>query len=109
KTIMTTYSTRSMPPEIGPALGRRRRCGRAITLVAEIDSPAREIVGRDLDHHPVADAGAGAKLAHPARHGARELGRVVERPAVVAVGQPLGNGAVEFEQLFFGHPFTPPL
>src|SRR5262245_59301412 len=92
--------SRSVPPEIGTARGGR---GRALALVAEIDAAAREIVGRDLHDDAVADAGADAELAHLARHIRENLMLVVERHAIVAVGQHLGDGAVEFEQLFLGH------
>ena len=88
-----------MPPEIGAA----GRGGRALALVAEVDAAAREIVRRDLDDHPVADAGADAELAHLARHIGENLVLVIERHAIIAVGQDLGHGAVEFEQLFLGH------
>src|SRR5262245_65905248 len=94
--------SRSVPPEIGTARGRGSR---AFALVAEIDAAAREIVGRDLHDDTVAHAGADAELAHLARHIRENLVLVVERHAIIAVGQHLGDGAVEFEQLFLGHVF----
>src|SRR5262245_16681148 len=93
---------RSVPAEIGTARGG---CGRAFALVPKIDAAAREIVGRDLHDDAVADAGADAELAHLARHICENLVLVVERHAIIAVGQHLGDGAVEFEQLFLGHVF----
>src|SRR5262245_23886509 len=96
--------SRSVPPEIGTARGGGSR---AFALVAEIDAAAREIVGRDLHDDTVAHAGADAELAHLARHIRENLVLVVERHAIIAVGQHLGDGAVEFEQLFLGHVFSP--
>src|SRR5262245_27062072 len=94
--------TISVPTEIGTARGGG---GRAFALVAEIDAAAREIVGRNLHDDAVADAGADAELAHLARHIRENLVLVVERHAIIAVGQHLGDGAIEFEQLFLGHVF----
>src|SRR5262245_12898667 len=95
-----SYSMWSVAPEIGPARTTRRRTSRrAVTLVAEIDPAARQVVRRHLDDHAVADAGADAKLAHLPRHVSEQLMVIVERDAVVAVRQHLGHGAIEFEQL----------
>src|SRR6516165_6676996 len=101
-TRVVSYSTasRPLPPEIGTACRRRAR---AFVLVAKIDAAAREIVGRDLHHHAVADAGADTELAHLARHIRENHVFVVEGDAVIAVGQHLGHRAVEFEQLLLGH------
>src|SRR6266851_2563864 len=90
-----------MPTESGAASGGGG--GRAFRLVAEIDAAARQIVGRDLDDDPVADAGADAELAHLARHVGKDLMLVVEGDAVIAVRQDLGHRAVEFQQLFLRH------
>src|SRR5260370_28065846 len=90
-----------MPTESRPACGCRR-C-RAFRLVAEIDAAARQIVGRNLDDDPVADAGADAELAHLARHVGEDLMFVVEGDPVIAVRQDLGHRAVEFQQLFLRH------
>jgi hypothetical protein len=65
----------------------RRAAPAAVVAVAEADAAAAEIIGRDLDDHPVADAGADAKLAHLARHIGEQLMLVVEHDAVVAVRQ----------------------
>src|SRR5262249_50081156 len=94
-----SYSTRprALPPAIGTPC---RRGAGAFVLVAEIDAAASEIVGRDLHHHAVADAGADAELAHLARHVRENHVVVVEGDAVIAVGQHLGHRAVEFQQLF---------
>src|SRR5262249_59239213 len=92
----------SVPPESGTA---RAGSSRAFALVAEIDAAAGEIVGRDLHDDAVADAGADAGFAHLARHVRENLVLVVERSAIIAVGQHLGDGAVEIEQPFLGHVF----
>src|SRR5262245_35042194 len=82
---VVSYSTapRSLPPEIGTAC---RRGARVFVLVAKIDAAAGEIVGRDLHHHAVADAGADAELAHFARHVRENLVVVVEGDGGIGVG-----------------------
>src|SRR3954469_9637442 len=98
------YSTMScsVAAESGAACRRHRG---AIPLVAKINAAAGKIVRRHLHNHPVADAGSDAELAHLPRHIGENLVFVVERDAIIAVGEHLGHRAVEFEQLFFGHIF----
>src|SRR5712692_5372003 len=81
-----------------PALGRR-----ADVEVAEIDAPAGDVIGRDLERHAVARNDADMALAHLAA-GIREHARAVrQRDAELRVRQHLLHGAVHLDELFFRH------
>src|SRR6266852_4969499 len=81
-----------------PALGRR-----ADVQVAEVDAPAGDVVGRNLERHAVARDDADMALAHLAA-GIREHARAVrQRDAELRVRQHLLHGAFHLDELFFRH------
>ena len=81
----------------------RSRCGR-VALVTEADASALEIVWRHFDDHTVANSRSNAEFAHLAGSISEHLMFVVELHPEIAVGQNLGDRAVELQQFFFRHP-----
>ena len=78
--------------------GHRRRCGRV--LMAEIDSTLGQIIGRHFDCDPVAGKNTDAVLLHLAGGVGKRFMPVVEPYAKPGIGQQLGHGTFEFDQIF---------
>jgi len=70
--------------------------------VAEVDAPARHVVGRHLEVHAIAGDDADAVLAHLAAGIGEHLGAVGEQDAELGIRQHLLHGAFHLDHRFFG-------
>src|SRR5680860_822557 len=86
-----------------PKLRSRSASAGAVLLVAVGDPAAVEVVGRELDLHPVAREDADVVAAHLARDMAEHLVVVVELDLEHRVGQGLGDLALQLDLLFLAH------
>src|SRR5262249_36171283 len=73
----------------------------------EADAAAIEIIGRHLDDHPVAGERPDAVLLHLARRVGEHHMLVIQFHAIVAVGEDLDDGPLEFEHFFLRHSRSP--
>src|SRR5262249_29182230 len=77
--------------------------GSARVLVAEIDAPFVEIIGRHLDGDLIPSQDADAVLLHAPRGIGDHLMPVVELDPAARIRKHLGDDAFELQHLFFGH------
>src|SRR5882672_550302 len=102
---MRARTGRLAPPVLRPARGQAHR--RGLVLVPEVDAPLRQIVGRQLEAHPVPCEDGDAMLPHLARHVGDHHVAVLQRHAVARIGEHLVDGAFHFDQRLFCHVITP--
>src|SRR4051812_32858230 len=79
------------------------RAGPGALLVAVGDAAAVEVVGRELDLHPVAGQDADVVAAHLAGDVTEDLMVVVELDLEHRVGQGLGDLALHLDLFLFAH------
>src|SRR4029079_8026505 len=90
----------------GTARALRRRWATSAwtnVLVAEIDAPFGEIVGRHLDGDFIAGEDADAVLLHASGRVGYNLMSVVELDAAACIGEHLHHHALKLEHLFLRH------
>jgi len=76
-------------------------------LMAKNQSPLFQIVGRDLDRHPITCKSLYPVLFHPSGRVGDQLMTIVELNPVPRIGEDFGDQTFEFQKLFFRQVVSP--
>src|SRR5262245_4309460 len=91
---------RELPSPGWPA---RRRANRRFVLVAVVDAPTRDVIGRHLEGDSIAGEDADAVLPHLAACVSEDDRAVLQGDAKLRVRQHFLDSAFHLQHLFFGH------